>query len=303
MIEFENLYQSILMMFNINIIKILSDKINFYYSVSDSNYFILINCYYKVISIFCIFILISTAIYLLKESIKYESIKEENEVMLKLKEIEDKLIKEEHLTDNNFKNFKKQILWLNLGNKTELFNTFFNEYNRILLFSKAFQIISFLKYLFAVKPYMQFKNLNNKFGIIIQSKISQNKIKDDELENIEILLDWLNFVGCKIPVILYTTERIERNLRMKIATYYLLLKFSNDKEDLKIFIKQKDIEEQEKKEDLPDDFGNYISKQISFTLYKSIIVIVDNKNNNENNNNNDKLITPSEENSFDVDDD
>jgi len=303
MIEFENFYQAILMLFNIDLIKNLTKKINFYYSMSDSKFFILINCYYKIISLFFFFILVSTVAYLLKESIKFEGVGEENEVMIKLREIEERLIKEELSSDNNFKNFKKQILWLNLGNKTELFNTFFNDYNRILLFSKAFQIISFLKYLFAVKPYMQFKNLNNKFGIIIQSKINQNKIKEEELENIEILLDWLNFVGCKIPVILFTNERIERNLRMKIATYYPLLKFSNEKEDLKMFINQKDNEELENNENLPDDFGNFFSKQISFTLYKSVIVL-DNKNvDNNNNNNNNKLITQSEENSFDGDDD
>ena len=305
MIEFENFYQAILMLFNIDMIKNLTNKIYFFYSMSDSKFFILINCYYKIVSISFLFILISTVAYLLKESIKFEGVGEENEVMIKLREIEEKLIKEELSSDNNFKNFKKQILWLNLGNKTELFNSFFNDYNRILLFSKAFQIISFLKYLFAVKPYMQFKNLNNKFGIIIQSKISQNKIKEEELENIEILLDWLNFVGCKIPVILFTNERIERNLRMKIATYYLLLKFSNEKEDLKMFINQKDNEEIENNENIPDDFGNFFSKQISFTLYKSVIVL-DNKNvdnNNNNNNNNNKLITQSEENSSDGDDD
>ena len=308
MIEFENFYQALLMIFNIDLIKYLTNKTNFYYSMSDSKYFILINCYYTIVSIVFFFILVSSVAYLLKESIKYESIKEENKVMLKLNEIEEKLIKEELSSDNNFRTFKKQILWLNLGNKTELFNSFFNEYNRILLFSKAFQIISFLKYLFAVKPYMQFKNLNNKFGIIIQSKITQNKIKDEELENIEILLDWLNFVGCKIPVILFTNERIERNLRMKIATYYLLLKFSNEKEDLKIFINQKDNEEQENIENLPDDFGNYFSREISFTLFKSVIIVnnknADDENNNDNNNNNNnKLITQSEENSFDAEDD
>jgi hypothetical protein len=49
----------------------------------------------------------------------------------------------------------------------------------------------------------------------------------------------------------------------------------------------------------------FFSKQISFTLYKSVIVL-DNKNvdnNNNNNNNNNKLITQSEENSSDGDDD
>ena len=157
--------------------------------------------------------------------------------MNKLNDIEGKLTNEVHQIDTAFKDFQKQILWLNIGNKPDLFNSYAASNKRLLIFTKSQQIISFLKYLFAIKPYMQFKNLNDKFGIIIQCRAFTGKINDDSLENIDTLLDWLAFVGCKIPILLYTNERLERNLRMKIATSYLLLKFSNAKEDIGEFLK------------------------------------------------------------------
>ena len=36
------------------------------------------------------------------------------------------------------------------------------------------------------------------------------KTNDDALENIDTLIDCLAFVGCKIPILLYTNERLER---------------------------------------------------------------------------------------------
>ena len=60
---------------------------------------------------------------------------------------------------------------------------------------------------------------------------------------------------------------------MKIATSYLLLKFSNAKEDIGEFLKNNTENKDEIDEDFPDKFGYYIKKQISFTLYKVKIII------------------------------
>ena len=123
---------------------------------------------------------------------------------------------------------------------------------------------------------MQFKNLNDKFGIVIQCRAYSGKISDEALENIDNLLDWLAFVGCKIPILLYTNDRLERNLRMKIATSYLLLKFSNSKDDISEFLKNNNENKSVVDEDIPNKYGYYIKHQISFTLYKVKIIISNN---------------------------
>jgi len=260
-------------LFNLNSIKDINNSEILDHSLGNNRYFLLYNYIENVIKIYLISILIATITFLLRKSIKLESEKEDNDVMNKLNDIEGKLTNEVHQIDTAFKDFQKQILWLNIGNKPDLFNSYAASNKRLLIFTKSQQIISFLKYLFAIKPYMQFKNLNDKFGIIIQCRAFTGKINDDSLENIDTLLDWLAFVGCKIPILLYTNERLERNLRMKIATSYLLLKFSNAKEDIGEFLKNNTENKDEIDEDIPDKFGYYIKKQISFTLYKVKIII------------------------------
>ena len=272
----ENILATFCDLFNINSIKIMNNSEILDHSIGNNRYFLLYNYLENVIKLYFISILIATITFLLRKSIKLESEKESNDIMNKLNDIENKLTSEVHQIDSAFKDFQKQILWLNIGNKPDLFNNYAASNKRLLIFTKSQQIISFLKYLFAIKPYMQFKNLNDKFGIIIQCRAYSGKISDEALENIDNLLDWLAFVGCKIPILLYTNERLERNLRMKIATSYLLLKFSNSKDDISEFLKNNIENKCEIDEDVPNKFGYYIKHQISFTLYKVKIIISNN---------------------------
>ena len=63
---------------------------------------------------------------------------------------------------------------------------------------------------------------------------------------------------------------------MKIATSYLLLKFSNSKDDISEFLKNNTDNKCEIDEDVPNKFGYYIKHQISFTIYKVKIIISNN---------------------------
>jgi hypothetical protein len=124
---------------------------------------------------------------------------------------------------------------LNLSNKHDLYNHY-STINDLLLFKTSNQIISSLKYLFAIKPELQFKKLNNKFGIIIEIKNDKSHLKEEELDQIDILIDWLTFVGCKIPVALYSQINIEKTLKMKLHSSYQYIKFINDQREIDSFI-------------------------------------------------------------------
>ena len=105
--------------------------------------------------------------YLFKKSSELEEEKVENEVIAKLEQIEEKLKEGREVEDNDLRKLKKQILWLNLSSKNDVYNLY-SASNELLLFKTAGQIISFLKYLFAIKPELQFKKLDSKFGIVIE---------------------------------------------------------------------------------------------------------------------------------------
>ena len=251
-------------------------------SFPSSRYILLFNCIEKIFMIYLIVMIISSFINSLEKASQYEIPKEEDEILLKIKDIEDKLENEEENTDDNINNLKKQILWLNLGNKNELFNKLSKKSKKkMLLFTSPNQIISFLKYLFAIKAEMQFKNLKNKIGIVIQEEGSQNSyINIEKFETkIFVLLDWLNYVGCKIPILIYTDEPLGKNLRMKFSHSYDFIKYTFDISVIEIFIKgteQDDEEEDNLEIDLYNEnkkksYKNkdlIIEKASSFMLYK-----------------------------------
>ena len=251
-------------------------------SFSFTRYFLLFNCIEKIFMIYLIVMIISSFINSLEKASQYEIPKEEDEILLKIKDIKDKLENEEENTDDNINNLKKQILWLNLGNKNGLFNKLSKKSKKkMLLFTDPNQIISFLKYLFAIKAEMQFKNLKNKIGIVIQEEGSLNSYNTIEKfeAKIFVLLDWLKYVGCKIPILIYTGDTLGKNLRMKFSYLYNFIKYTYDISIIEIFIKGIDQDDDED-DNLEIDLYNenkkkyyknkdlIIEKVSSFMLYK-----------------------------------
>ena len=295
---FQTLYISMINQFFFDLISLVKEdeyknrEKEFSHSFSNSNYFLIFNCLEKIITIYLIVMIISSFVNSLEKASQYEIEKEEDEILLKIKDIEEKLENEEENTDNNINDLKKQILWFNLGNKNDIFiNLSLESRKKMILFTSSNQVISFLKYLFAIKPEMQFKNLRNKIGIIIQEKGSSNSLMNEKIvNNIFILLDWLNFVGCKIPILIYTEEPIEKDLRMKFSHIYNFIKYTFSSSILENFIKgneQDDEEEDFKEYDISNETKKYRYKKkelkkekiISFTLYK-VKYIIKKKNKN-----------------------
>ena len=278
-IHYDSLFSSILFFANmfqdVATIKEEEKKNNGYsikYSISDTEYILLFGVLQKLIFIYSYICFISSCVNSLEKAIEYESKKEEDEVLKKMAEIENILEKEEENNeDDSLNNLKKQILWINYENNNDLYNEIYKKIKNMLLFKNANQVISFLKYLFALKPLIQFKNLKHKLCIVIQysSLNKDNKgMKEKIFENIHALLEWLNFVGCKIPVIIYCESNYGFLQKIQVSTSYKLLTFTDNLNSIEKFINDEEEEEDNKNNELQ------VVNVIKFTLYKVNYVLL-----------------------------
>ena len=243
------------------------------HSISDTEYILLFGVIQKLIFLYSYICFISSCVNSFEKAIQYESKKEDDEVLKKMEEIEGILEKEEENNDDTLSNLKKQILWVNFENNNDLYNEVFGKMKNMLLFKNANQVISFLKYLFALKPLMQFKSLKHKLCIVMQYSSTStykdnNGIKERIIENIRALLEWLNFVGCKIPVIIYCENNYGLLQKIQVSTSYKLLTFTDNLNSIEKFIN----EELEEDNDKNNDFQ--IVHVNKFTLYKVNYIIV-----------------------------
>ena len=128
---------------------------------------------------------------------------------------------------------------------------------------------------------MQFKNLKNKLCIVIQYSSSNNlldsfSLKEKRNNNIQILLEWLNFVGCKIPVIVYCINNFAFFQKLKVSTSYKFISFTDNLRSIEKFVEEADETDFCDK----DNDELIIEKVNSFTLYKINYIIVNKGNNN-----------------------
>ena len=281
-INYDTLFSSILFFTNIfqDVVTIKEEEkqnngYSIKYSISDTDYILLFGVLQKLIFIYAYMCFISSCVNSLEKAIEYESKKEEDEVMKKMEEIETILEKEEESNeDDSLRNLKKQLLWVNYENNNDLYNEIFSKIKNMLLFKNANQVISFLKYLFALKPLMQFKSLKHKLCIIIQYSSMQkdNKgLKDKIIENIHALLEWLYFVGCKIPVIIYCESNYGFLQKIQVSTSYKLLTFTDNLNSIDKFINDEEEEDENKNNEYQIVHVN------KFTLYRVNYVIVNKK--------------------------
>ena len=285
-INYDSLFSSILFFTNLfqDVVTIKKEEkenigYSIKYSISDTDYILLFGVLQKLIFIYAYLCFISSCVNSLEKAIEYESKKEEDEVLKKMEEIESILEKEEENNeDDNLSNLKKQILWVNYENNNDLYNETLSKIKNMLLFKNANQVISFLKYLFALKPLMQFKSLKHKLCIVIQySSINKDNkgIKDRIVENIQALLEWLYFVGCKIPVIIYCESNYAFLQKIQVSTSYKLLTFTDNLNSIDKFINDEDEEDDNKGNDYQIVHINH------FTLYKVNYVIINKDKNNK----------------------
>ena len=234
--QYKDLYSSFLSMFDLQIINDLINRSKIYHSLSHSSYYTVFNLFQLLIVVVMLGFLTGTMCYLFKKSSELEEEKIPSEIVQKLEEIEEKLKKEKEEKDHDINKLKKQILWLNISNKNDVYNLY-SVNNDILLFESSKRIISFLKYLFGIKPELQFCNLYKKFRIVIEIKNDKLYFQDNEFNEIQFIINWLFFVGCKIPVMVYCQLNIEKTIKMKLHSYYSNLRFTTDQSEVAKFIK------------------------------------------------------------------
>ena len=168
-----------------------------------------------------------------KKAISFQETEDKNDYLGKLNEIATKLEDYKNKEkDNELSDLKKkQILWLCLDkDKVNLEKNINNENYDILFFKSSEQILSFLKYIFSMKPGLQHKKLKYKLNIIIET--NQKQLESNEKKYINRLTDWLIFIECKIPLIFYGKTKFEESYKEKLKSLYKLSLFVNNKKEL-----------------------------------------------------------------------
>lgn len=236
---YESMYKSFVAAFDFNLLITLYDKkkpSRIFGNLFQSEYSITIIIFQVVFFYFYSAIAIASLVYFYKRAVLLQDPPKENKYILKLDEIEKKL-EENNASENlNEDSLKKQILWLNLDDNKSLNNEISAKY-QVLFFKNTNQILSFLKYIFAIKPEMQFKKLIYKLNIVIE--VNKKKIGDLDIKQINHLADWFIFVGCKIPIIIFGRSYFEHSLKMKLRNIYKLMFFINDEIVLDNILKNK----------------------------------------------------------------
>ena len=192
------------------------------------------------------------------------------------------------------KNMNSGVLWLCLGKYNDNddkddYEYFANKHKESFrYFTSAEQLISYLKNMFAIKPALQHINLTEKMQIVVHSITLSRVISVEEYEEIAYVLKWLETAGCDIEIYFYTRVRLCREVRMKLSSLYLSLKFTTNKEDLALVL-WKELENEkkincEKNKSLIRKFA--ICNEINLTLYPYIYYINENDYDNSINENN-----------------
>ena len=240
--EYQTFYHAFLNVFNFRIMTKLykEDTVaKIFHNLTQSKYtfsFLIFEFWFFLMSVA---LFISTFVNLYKRANNIEEPEEQSGYLKKMDDLIAKL--KENVEEKNieFIGIKKQILYLKLSPKSNPMKS--NNKIDINLFKNSQQIISFLKYLFALKPELQFKNLIALLNIVIEINHFENFNWNSDLSQIEYLINWLNFVGCKIPLLIYCEPNFEKNYHLKLYKEYNLVKFVNDVRELEIIMNKNEI--------------------------------------------------------------
>ena len=234
---YESVYQSFISSFNFNIFSIIfNQKIpsRIFNNLFLSKYTIIF-FYFQTLTFFMFFSLfIATLVYMFKKAILIEEPEEKNPYLEKLNDIKNKFEenkdKEEIKIELNKLN-QKQILWLCLDKETTKIKlNIDDETNKLLFFKNSEQILSFLKYIFTMKPNFQHLKLTYTLNIIIET--NKKNLELNEQREINRLTDWLIFIECKIPLIFYGKTHFEVSYKIKLRSLYKYSIFVNNKKEL-----------------------------------------------------------------------
>ena len=239
--EFQSFYYSFLNIFNYKLLNRLYNKNNnakIFHNLTHSKYTFILILFQYIFFLISFALIISIFVYLYKNAASIETPKRENEYIIKLKQIKEKLGDNNEDENVDIFGLKKQVLWLKLSNKRSSISDT-NKYE-LILFKNSNQVISFLKYLFALKPELQFKNLVKNLNIVVEVTNYNYFTWESEVIQINKLADWMTYIGCKILLIIFCENKFSVNFQMKLYNTYHLIKFINNKDELDKIITEKE---------------------------------------------------------------
>lgn len=134
---------------------------------------------------------------------------------------------------------RKMLVWLSFSgdDNNNMMETIYDEIEdqniHLIQFFSLGEIIQFLKYLFKLKPNLLHKSANQFRIVIDNSKVEEflrntYAVNDNEpdIERVEALLDWLRYVGSRVPLMIFSSKKLKYETMLKMRLKYHLLYFS-----------------------------------------------------------------------------
>ena len=246
--EYKDIYSSFLSLFSPTTLHTLLNKSKVYHSLSHSSYYIVFNLYQTVIVMLLFGLLTGTMSYLFRRanSAEAENTSEDDddntcdegeaEVLEKIRQIEEKVVRCRNGGDVKEGDvLQKQTVWLNLSSSNDVYSMFVDK-GDLILFKTTRQVLLFLRYYFGIKPELRFNGITDKLNVVVEINNESGHLKEFELEQIELLVDWVMFVGCKVPIMVYTHANVNNEVKMKIQSVYKLISFNTEVYKIETFI-------------------------------------------------------------------
>ena len=107
-------------------------------------------------------------------------------------------------------------------------------------FETPYWLVEFLQSLFQLKPDLKTSVTYRKFRIVIEFFCGSRGESRFDICAIEYVIDHLRYVGCKVPVLIYSDINISNDKYQKIMQLkknYLMLFFTNDIREVRKFCK------------------------------------------------------------------
>lgn len=136
--------------------------------------------------------------------------------------------------DNNLfsHNQNKILIWLDCS------KGLFTVYEEVMLelrdsevqcrrFIHKEEVIQFLDYLFKLKPNLLSFRAGERFRIVAENYTNFNNQGD--WRSVELLIDWLKHVGCRVPILIYSDVKLERDVLIYLKKKYPSILFVYEK--------------------------------------------------------------------------
>ena len=91
--------------------------------------------------------------------------------------------------------------------------------NCIILIS-SMQIVSFMKYIFGIRPQFQYIKLQDRFTIVIQCELLEGSFDENKLNDLESLVNWLNYIRSKIKIIIVSSSNLNKKNKYTLGLSY-----------------------------------------------------------------------------------